>query len=96
VLESAGQSASLILAFPFSNYSGVLIGATAIPVWNENAGSRPLHFGASGVSAAVGLLELIGHQKIRAPQALGREALGISHPIASNVTQAANARLHRI
>ena len=27
-------------------------------MWNENAGDLPLHFGASGLSAAVGLLEL--------------------------------------
>ena len=31
----------------------------------------PLHFGASGVGAAVGLLELMGHEKNRALQALG-------------------------
>jgi len=71
VLENAGQAASLAFGLPFSNYTGVLIGATAIPVWNENAGNLPLHFGASGVSAAVGLLELMGHQKSRALQALG-------------------------
>ena len=71
VLENAGQAASLAFGLPFSNYTGVLIGATAIPVWNENAGNLPLHFGASGVSAAVGLLELMGHQKNRALQAIG-------------------------
>ncbi len=71
VLENAGQAASLAFGLPFSNYTGVLIGATAIPVWNENAGNLPLHFGASGVSTAVGLLELMGHQKNRALQALG-------------------------
>jgi Polysulphide reductase, NrfD len=71
ILENAGQAASLAFGLPFSNYTGVLIGATAIPVWNENAGNLPLHFGASGVSAAVGLLELMGHQKNRALQALG-------------------------
>jgi hypothetical protein len=71
VLETAGQAASLAFGLPFSNYTGVLIGATTIPVWNENAGNLPLHFGASGVSAAVGLLELMGHQKNRALQALG-------------------------
>ena len=49
----------------------MLIGATAIPVWNENARDLPLHFGASGLSAAVGLLELMGHRKSRALQALG-------------------------
>ena len=71
VLENAGQAASLAFGLPFSNYTGVLIGATAIPVWNQNAGDLPLHFGASGVGAAVGILELMGHRKSRALQALG-------------------------
>jgi hypothetical protein len=71
VLENAGQAASLAFGLPFFNYTGVLIGATAIPVWNENAGNLPLHFGASGVSAAVGMLELMGHEKSRALEALG-------------------------
>jgi len=52
VLESAGQAASLAFGLPFSNYTGVLIGATAIPVWNRSAASLPLHFGASGLGAA--------------------------------------------
>lgn len=71
VLENAGQAASLLFGLPFSNYTGVLIGATAIPVWNHNAGDLPLHFAASGLGAAVGLLELMGHRKSRALQALG-------------------------
>ena len=71
VLENAGQAASLAFGLPFSNYTGVLIGATAIPVWNHNAGDLPLHFGMSGLGAAVGMLELMGHRKSRALQALG-------------------------
>lgn len=71
VLENAGQAASLAFGLPFSNYTGVLIGATAIPVWNRKAGDLPLHFGASGLGAAVGILELMGHRKSRALQALG-------------------------
>jgi len=71
VLENAGQAASLAFGLPFSNYTGVLIGATAIPVWNRNAADLPLHFGASGLGAAVGILELMGHRKSRALQALG-------------------------
>jgi len=71
VLENAGQAASLAFGLPFSNYTGVLIGATAIPVWNRNAGDLPLHFAASGLGAAVGLLELMGHRKSRALQSLG-------------------------
>lgn len=71
VLENAGQAASLAFGLPFSNYTGVLIGATTVPVWNRNVGNLPLHFGASGLAAAVGLLELCGHRKSRALQALG-------------------------
>src|SRR3954469_24649400 len=71
VLENAGQAASLAFGLPFSNYTGVLIGATAIPVWNHNVGELPMHFGMSGLSAAVGLLELMGHRKSRALQMLG-------------------------
>ena len=56
VIEQAGQAASLLFGLPFSNYTGVLIGATAIPAWNENAGDLPIHFGMSGLSAAVGML----------------------------------------
>jgi formate-dependent nitrite reductase membrane component NrfD len=71
VLENAGEAASLVFGLPFSNYTGVLIGATAIPAWNCNAGDLPIHFGMSGLSAAVGLLELMGNQRSRALELLG-------------------------
>src|ERR1041385_3444930 len=71
VLENAGEAASLAFGLPFSNYTGVLIGATSIPVWYENVVDLPLHFSASGVGAAVGLLELLGHEKSRSLQMLG-------------------------
>jgi len=71
ILENAGQLASLAFGLPFSNYTGVLLGATTIPTWNEHAGELPVHFGMSGLSAAVGLLELMGNDKSRALQALG-------------------------
>jgi hypothetical protein len=71
VIEQAGQAASLLFGLPFSNYTGVLIGATAIPAWNENVGELPIHFGMSGLSAAVGMLELMGNDKSRALAALG-------------------------
>ena len=74
ILENVGTTASLAFGLPFSNYTGVLIGATAVPVWNENVADLPLHFGASGLSASVGLLELMGHRKSRALQALGMGA----------------------
>ena len=71
VLENAGQAASLAFGLPFSNYTGVLIGVSAIPVWNRNATDLPLHFAASGLGAAVGMLELMGHHKNRVLHTLG-------------------------
>ena len=71
VMERAGDAASLLFGLPFSNYTGVLVGATAIPVWNENAADLPIHFGMSGLAAAVGLLELMDNDQSRALQALG-------------------------
>src|SRR5215470_38972 len=71
VIENAGQAASLAFGLPFSNYTGVLIGATAVPVWNRNVENLPIHFGASGLGAAGGILELLGHRKSRALQMLG-------------------------
>ena len=71
IVENAGQTVAMIFGLPFSNYTGVLIGATAIPVWNENVGELPIHFGASGLNAAVGILELMGNDENRALQGLG-------------------------
>lgn len=71
VIERAGEAASLLFGLPFSNYTGVLIGATTIPAWNQNVGDLPIHFGMSGLSAAVGLLELMGNRRSRALQMLG-------------------------
>ena len=71
---SAGISA--LAGLPFSNYTGVLIGASVIPVWNQNAAMLPVHFGMSGLNSAVSILELIGHQN-RALNTLGMGASAI-------------------
>ena len=44
-----------------ATYTGVLIGATAIPVWKKHAAVLPIHFGASALASAAALLELLGH-----------------------------------
>ncbi len=38
------EGVSALAGLPFSNYTGVLIGASVIPVWNENVSSLPIHF----------------------------------------------------
>jgi len=71
LLSGVGRLGSIAFGGPFHNYTGVLIGATAIPTWNENVHNLPVHFGMSGLEAAVGLLELMGHSRSRALNALG-------------------------
>jgi hypothetical protein len=45
-----------------TTYTGVLIGATAIPAWSEAVDLLPAHFGASALGSATALLELLGHR----------------------------------
>jgi formate-dependent nitrite reductase membrane component NrfD len=59
-----------VLGLPLVTYTGVLIGATAIPVWNETVHTLPIHFGMSGMNAAVSMMELMGHEN-RALNTLG-------------------------
>ncbi len=73
LLQNSGDIAALLLGLPFASYTGVLIGATVIPVWNRNASLLPAHFLASGVGASVGVLELAGHDE-RALHLLGAGA----------------------
>jgi len=71
LLGGAGRVGSALFGMPFHNYTGVLIGATAVPVWNHKIKHLPRHFGMSGLGAAVGLLELMGHDDSRALNLLG-------------------------
>jgi hypothetical protein len=61
ILSKAAEVASVLSGLVLATYTGVLIGATAIPAWNENISTLPVHFAASGLSAAVAILELRGH-----------------------------------
>jgi formate-dependent nitrite reductase membrane component NrfD len=46
-----------------ATYTGVLLGATAIPVWAKNAGVLPANFAASAAGAASSALQLAGHDE---------------------------------
>src|SRR5205823_95962 len=62
-IDVAGVAADLVAALTgliLATYTGVLIGATAIPVWSRHRRLLPLHFGASALGAAVSLVELTG------------------------------------
>ncbi len=71
VLGDAAEGFACLFGLPLATYTGVLIGATAVPVWNEHITTLPIHFGMSGLNSAVGLLELLGHDRSPALQALG-------------------------
>ena len=72
IVGDAAEIMSAATGLVLSTYTGVLIGATAIPVWSRHVQLLPMHFGASGIGSAASLLELFGHRS----RALNRIALG--------------------
>ncbi len=45
-----------------ATYTGVLLGATAIPAWFAHRRLLPAHFGIAAIGAAAAALELLGHR----------------------------------
>jgi len=70
-LRVVGRAGCVLFGMPFHNYTGVLIGASVIPVWNNRIRSLPREFGMSGLQSAVGLLELSGETESHALNVLG-------------------------
>jgi formate-dependent nitrite reductase membrane component NrfD len=62
-LTAVAAPVSAALGAGMLTYTGVLIGATAIPVWNKNVSLLPIHFAASGMGSAAALLTLAGHDE---------------------------------
>jgi hypothetical protein len=54
--------ASAVFGTLLATYTGVLIGATAIPAWFLHRTLLPIHFGTAGLGSAAALLELFGHR----------------------------------
>lgn len=67
---------SAIFGVMLATYTGVLIGATSIPVWFTHRVLLPIHFGVAGLGSAAALLELIGY-RITPLNALGYVAASI-------------------
>ena len=61
---------SAIFGTLLGTYTGVLIGATAIPAWFLHRVLLPIHFGVAGLGSAAALLELLG-QRIAPLNAIG-------------------------
>src|SRR5437762_8650940 len=80
-----------------ATYTGVLIGATAIPAWFLHRVLIPIHFGAAGLGSAAGLLELLGH-RIAPLNAIGFFAAGVESALliwlAFNKHGAADRAIH--
>jgi formate-dependent nitrite reductase membrane component NrfD len=67
---------SAIFGTFLATYTGVLIGATAIPAWFLHRTLLPIHFGTAGLGSSAALLELVGH-RIPALNFLGFYATGV-------------------
>jgi len=67
---------SAIFGTLLATYTGVLIGATAIPAWFLHRTLLPIHFGTAGLGSAAAVLELLGY-RIPALNFLGFYAAGI-------------------
>jgi formate-dependent nitrite reductase membrane component NrfD len=63
IVSAAAAPASALLGAAMITYTGVLIGATAIPAWNRNVRVLPIHFAASGAASAAAVLTLMGHDE---------------------------------
>jgi hypothetical protein len=72
IVGDAAEALAAATGLVLSTYTGVLIGATAVPVWSQNVALLPVHFGASGLGTAISVLELLGHRD----RALNRIGIG--------------------
>ncbi|HEX6096494.1 MAG TPA: NrfD/PsrC family molybdoenzyme membrane anchor subunit [Thermoanaerobaculia bacterium] len=61
-LRDLSAAIAALSGLGMATYTGVLLGATANPLWKEHVRMLPVHFGASGLGSAVSLLELRGHK----------------------------------
>ena len=85
VLASVSQLVSTLTGLILTTYTGVLLGATAVPVWCENSALLPVHFAASGLGSAVGLLELLGHSSSGPLNVLGIASASTETAIGSRI-----------
>jgi hypothetical protein len=71
-ISKTAVPASALVGCVMLTYTGVLIGATAIPAWHAHVRELPIRFAASGMGAAAAVLTLLGHDD----PALNRLAVG--------------------
>lgn len=76
VVDWIALAGGAVLGALLAAYTGVLIGATAIPVWSRHRTFLPAHFIASGLGGASAIMELVGFL-IPVTQILGFVSSGI-------------------
>ena len=59
-LLSALVAGTALSGAVLATYTGVLLGATAIPIWSAHHKLLPFHFGIVGLASAASVLELLG------------------------------------
>jgi formate-dependent nitrite reductase membrane component NrfD len=74
--------ASALTGLGMATYTGVLLGATSIPVWSTHVALLPVHFAASAAGSAVSMLELRGHRHD------GLNAIGLAAALFETITGA--------
>lgn len=62
LLKNAAGSAAAATGLGMATYTGVLIGATAVPVWSRNVRLLLIHFAFSALGTATSILQLRGHE----------------------------------
>ncbi len=75
-LRWLGEASAAMTGLLLASYTGVLLGATAIPVWFTHRRFLPMHFLTSGLGGAAAILELSGFF-IPATQVLGFVTAGL-------------------
>jgi Polysulphide reductase, NrfD len=72
----AGEAIAAVTGLVLLTYTGVLLAATAVPVWSKHRKLLPPHFAASAIGTAAGIIELFGFF-IPATQILGFAAAAV-------------------
>jgi formate-dependent nitrite reductase membrane component NrfD len=96
-LNWAGEAGAALTGLLLAAYTGVLIAATAIPVWFHNRRALPAHFLASALGGAAAVLELLGFLTA-ATQQIGIAASALEIVLAiyfEFARSTVNAPLHR-
>lgn len=62
IVAQAAALKTAVAGSMLATYTGVLLGATAIPVWASHRRLLPVHFGTAGLGSAAALLELLGSE----------------------------------